>query len=260
MRFHVVSDVHGATDDLAKAAAGADVFVCLGDLLLYLDYDAPAEGAFAEVFGAEIATEYIRLRTAKRFAEARALTAKAWDERTNGADESQRRDIFVAIIERQYAELFAAMPEPAVLTYGNVDVPIFWKKYLKPGHRVLDGEITEIDGVRIGMVGGGLKSPYTTPNEITAEEYAEKVARLEPVDVLFTHIPPAVPELTFDVVARRFEVGSVALREYILDTQPQFALFGHVHQPLAARMRLGRTECLNVGHFRSRRTPFVLDV
>ncbi|MEI6624535.1 MAG: metallophosphoesterase family protein, partial [Actinomycetes bacterium] len=46
----------------------------------------------------------------------------------------------------------------------------------------------------------------------------------------------------------------------IRDLQPRYSLFGHVHQPLASRMRIGRTECINVGHFRSTRVPFVLDI
>jgi Icc-related predicted phosphoesterase len=41
-------------------------------------------------------------------------------------------------------------------------------------------------------------------------------------------------------------------------TQPRYALFGHVHQPLVSRIRLGRTECINVGHFRATGQPFVL--
>jgi hypothetical protein len=35
-------------------------------------------------------------------------------------------------------------------------------------------------------------------------------------------------------------------------------LFGHVHQPLARRVRVGRTECINVGHFRATGQPYVL--
>jgi Icc-related predicted phosphoesterase len=45
----------------------------------------------------------------------------------------------------------------------------------------------------------------------------------------------------------------------IRETQPQYVLFGHVHQPLARRMRIGRTECVNVGHFRARGAPYVLE-
>ena len=39
------------------------------------------------------------------------------------------------------------------------------------------------------------------------------------------------------------------------ETQPRYALFGHVHQPLARRVRIGRTECVNVGHFRATGMP-----
>ena len=45
----------------------------------------------------------------------------------------------------------------------------------------------------------------------------------------------------------------------IRDTQPRYVLFGHVHQPLVRRTRIGRTECVNVGHFRGRGTPHVVE-
>jgi Icc-related predicted phosphoesterase len=79
------------------------------------------------------------------------------------------------------------------------------------------------------------------------------------VDVLCCHIPPAVPELTYDVVSRQFERGSEAALGVIRAKQPRYMLFGHVHQPLCARMRVGRTECVNVGHFQGTQTPYVLE-
>ena len=45
---------------------------------------------------------------------------------------------------------------------------------------------------------------------------------------------------------------------WIRDTQPDIVLFGHVHHPLAQRTRIGRTECVNVGHFRGTGTPYAL--
>jgi Icc-related predicted phosphoesterase len=84
------------------------------------------------------------------------------------------------------------------------------------------------------------------------------VAAIGPVDVLCAHIPPDLPELLFDTVAERMEVGSTALLDAIKVTQPRYALFGHVHQPLVSRVRIGRTECVNVGHFRATGQPFVL--
>jgi len=150
------------------------------------------------------------------------------------------------------------MPQPAYLTYGNVDIPPFWADYLRPGHTVLDGQVAEIGGLRFGFVGGGLISPMNTPYELDEETYAAKVAALGEVDVLCAHIPPAVPELCYDVVARRFEYGSAAILEHVRATQPRMVLFGHVHQPLVRRARIGRTECVNVGHFRGTRRPFSL--
>jgi len=260
MRVHIVSDVHGAVDDLARAGDGSDLFICLGDLLLYLDYADPSQGAFAEVFGADLAHDYIRLRLAKRFDEARALTASAWERTSGSNDPAARMEFFSSIIRDQYAKIFAALPEPSLFTFGNVDVPALAEPFIRSGQQLLDGQVTYIDGISFGFVGAGLPSPYRTPNEVSIADFDAKVASLGAVDVLCTHIPPAIPDLTFDVVARRFEVGSSSIRDLIQATSPKYALFGHVHQPLADRYRIGRTECLNVGHFRSRRVPFVLDI
>ena len=259
MRLHIASDVHGAAAELARAADDADVFVCLGDLILFLDYDDPGRGIFADLFGEEHARAYIDLRTANRFDEARAVSAQAW-ERLGVHTAEEKHALMTAMVKTQYEELFAAMPTPALLTYGNVDLPMLWGDYLREGHRLVDAEVVEVDGQRWGFVGGGLTSPMRTPYELSPDQYAAKIASLGPVDVLFTHIPPAIPELVYDVAARRFEIGSHALAEYIREYQPRYHLFGHVHQPLVARRRIGHTECVNVGHFHGRGRPFVLDL
>src|ERR1700746_3178131 len=144
MRVHVVSDVHGMADALKKAGDGADMLICLGDMLLFLDYADHTQGIFAELYGAEHAKEYIDLRTARRVDEARALTAGI-AARLTSARGAHRRTLTEQAIRRQYAALFEALAEPAYLTYGNVDVPRMWNGYLKPGHHVVDG----------GRVGGG---------------------------------------------------------------------------------------------------------
>ena len=253
MRVHVVSDVHGRADALADAGRGADALICLGDLLLFLDYADNGQGIFADLFGAEATRVYVELRTAGRFDEARELSARLLAQR----DQSPA-SLFETAMARQYAELFGALPEPAYLTYGNVDVPRMWERYTKPGHHVLDGGTVELDGWRFGFVGGGLKSAYRTPYEMSEEEFRAKIEAVGEVDVLCTHIPPAVPELLYDTVARRLEKGSVALLEAIRTIRPRYSIFGHVHQPLAHRTRIGVTECLNVGHFRATGAPCVL--
>ena len=253
MRVHVVSDVHGRADALARAADGADALICLGDLLLFLDYADHGQGIFADLFGEQAASTYVELRTAKKFDEAREFSTRLLADRPES-----RSALFEAAMARQYAELFDALPEPAYLTYGNVDVPRMWDRYIKPGHRVLDGGTVELDGWTFGFVGGGLKSVYRTPNEMSEEEFRAKIEAVGKVDVLCTHIPPAVPELLYDTVARRMEKGSAALLDAIKATRPRYSIFGHVHQPLARRTRIGVTECLNVGHFRATGAPFVL--
>lgn len=255
MRIHVVSDVHGRAEALARAGDGADALVCLGDLILFIDYEDHGQGIFAELFGQQNADHFIGLRTQKRFDEARRFSAEMW-----GSLEGDPRLHIEQAVRRQYAELFAAMPAPAYLTYGNVDIPRMWPDFLRDGHQVLDGEVIDLGGLRFGFVGGGLRTEYRTPNEVDDDVYAAKVAAVGAVDVLCCHIPPAVPELLYDTVARRFERGSEAVLAAIRETQPRYVLFGHVHQPLARRARIGRTECVNVGHFRASGTPYVLTV
>lgn len=259
MRVHIVSDVHGAVDAVSRAAEGSDYFVCLGDLILFLDYDDPENGIYAELFGTDYAKTYIELRTANRFEEAREFSAVAWS-RIGVTNPQERWATLEAKVHEQYQRMFAAMPRPAFMTYGNVDVPSLWASYLHLDHRVLDGEVIEVQGQRWGFLGGGLVSPMRTPYELEPEMYAQKLADMGPVNVLFTHIPPLHELLNYDVVARRFEVGSAAISAYLLKYQPRYHFFGHVHQPLKSRLRFGRTESINVGHFHSRQTPFVIDL
>ncbi|MFF3287472.1 metallophosphoesterase [Streptomyces sp. NPDC003023] len=253
MRVNVVSDVHGNARDLATAGDGADALICLGDLVLFLDYADHSRGIFPDLFGVENADLIVELRTARRFEDARELGRRLWAEL--GMD---KETAIEAAVRRQYAEMFTAFPTPTYATYGNVDIPALWHEYARPGTTVLDGERVEIGGLVFGFVGGGLRTPMRTPYEISDEEYAAKVEAIGEVDVLCSHIPPDVPELTYDTVARRFERGSRALLDAVRRTRPRYALFGHVHQPLARRMRVGATECVNVGHFASAGRPFSL--
>lgn len=248
----MVSDVHGNAADLARAGEGADALICLGDLVLFLDYADHSRGIFPDLFGAENAGILVELRTARRFEEAREFGARLWA----GLD---RTAAIEAAVRKQYAELFAAFPTPTYATYGNVDIPALWPEYAGPGTTVLDGERVEIGGRVFGFVGGGLRTPMRTPYEVDDEEFADKIERLGEVDVLCSHIPPDVPELCYDTVARRFERGSQALLAAIHRVRPRYALFGHVHQPLSQRSRIGATECVNVGHFASTGRPWALE-
>lgn len=102
-RVHVVSDVHGNTEALARAGEGADALICLGDLVLFLDYADHSRGIFPDLFGVENADRIVELRTARRFEEAREFGRRLWD----GLD---RERLIEGAVRRQYAEMFAAFP------------------------------------------------------------------------------------------------------------------------------------------------------
>jgi Icc-related predicted phosphoesterase len=260
MRVHVVSDVHGNADALARAGEGADALVVLGDLLDFVDYHDYSKGILGQVFGPAKVAVFAELR------RNRQTTGLATYARTLWAGLDNAADVVESAIRDQYATLFAAMTAPTYATPGNVDVPALWPEYAHNGIHVLDGQTAEVGDLTFGFVGGALLAPGATlrrtgvwvPYLRTLADYDRSVAALGRVDVLCSHIPPALPELSYDVVARRPEFSSTSLLAAIHRYRPLWSVFGHVHQPLAARMRIGRTECVNVGHFKRTGAPYVL--
>ncbi|AHH95356.1 metallophosphoesterase [Kutzneria viridogrisea] len=260
MRVHVVSDVHGNSEALARAGEGADALFVLGDLLDFVDYHDYSGGIMGAVFGPENVARFAEYRKGRRNAEAVAFVRSLW------AGLGGQAEVVREAVREQYKRLFSAMTAPTYATPGNVDDPSLWPEFAGAGVTVLDGQTTEVGGLRVGFVGGALLPPGAEvrrngvwqPYLRFDEDMVDPLAALGEVDVLCTHVPPAVPELTYDVVARRPEIGSVALLETIRRTRPRWSLFGHVHQPLSRRVRLGSTECVNVGHFQRTGTPYVL--
>jgi Icc-related predicted phosphoesterase len=261
VRVHVVSDVHGNVDALARAGDGADALVVLGDLIDFVDYHDHSRGILGAVFGPEKVAVFAKLRRERRHHEIAAYARSLWDSLADPAA------VVEEAVREQYAKIFAAMPAPTYATPGNVDVPDLWPEYAGESVRVCDGEVVDIGGLRFGFVGGGLLAPNVVRRKRGAAfrpylrsdaDFADAVRALPDLDVLCSHVPPDVPELTYDVVARRFEFGSTGLLERIQTHAPRWALFGHVHQPLTPRMRLTRTECANVGHFQRTERPYVL--
>lgn len=260
MRVHVVSDVHGNAEALARAGEGADALIVLGDLLDFVDYHDHSRGILGRLFGAERVSVFAKLRRERHHTETAAYARSLWASLDNAADAVENA------IREQYAELFGAMTAPTYATPGNVDVPALWPEFTGTHVRALDGEVAEIGGLRFGFVGGALRPAGTTPRRTgvwrpylrLAEDYDQGVAALRDVDVLCTHIPPDVPVLLYDVQARRPEMGSAAALRLIREQRPRWSLFGHVHQPLAPRARVGATDCINVGHFKRTERAHVL--
>lgn len=260
MRVHVVSDVHGNVEALARAGDGADALLVLGDLVDFVDYRDPNRGILGRVLGPEVSRRFGEIRTNGRPGELMEYARHAWSTVPDPPA------VVADAVREQYAELFAAMSAPTWAIPGNVDQPDLWPEFLREGIVAADGQVVTLGGVRFGFVAGAPLPPGVAPrrggpwkpNMLRFEEFEAAAARLGTVDVLCSHVPPAVPDLTYDVVSRRAESSSPALLDVCVRDRARAALFGHVHQPLAARARVGRTECVNVGHFRRTGVPYVL--
>ncbi len=252
MPIYVVSDLHGAPDELKKAVPEGATLLLLGDLLNFIDYTTMT-GILTEVFSVEAVEQVLDLRASGDFEEAR----KVMRARAVGREEEIRSEIGTRILE-QYERVFAALPDPTYLVFGNVDQPAIAENFAAstPAVRRPDGQVVSLEGERFGFVGGGLPTPLHVAGEISEEEMRAKVEGLGECDVLCSHVPPAVPELCYDTLTRNQEQGSKDLLDYIMDVQPRRHYFGHVHQPLVSSMYIGRTLCVNVGYFRACKRAF----
>lgn len=252
MTVKVISDLHSATGALKDQVAPTDTLLLLGDLVNLIDY-ATTEGILVEVYGRETVLDIIELRAQRRFEEARKRMA----ERREGL-EQEMKEKFTQAMTRAYEEVFSVLPETTYMIMGNVDSPTLVKD-LAPAHiEFPDGKVVEINGYRVGFVGGGLPTPLQVQGEIEEEEFNRKIDQLGPVEVICSHMPPAVPEMNFDILANRAEQGSSRLLEYIRDVQPAKALFGHIHHPLVSSKHIGKTHVVNCGYFRRTRRALSL--
>jgi Icc-related predicted phosphoesterase len=244
MTVKVVSDLHSAVDALAREVHEDDTLLLLGDLINIIDYGA-MDGILVDVFGADTVTEVVGLRAQRRFDDARALM-----QRIRHGREAEVAAKFQALIREGYRQVREALPHRAYVILGNVDSPALAGELDRPGVEMVDGRVVEIEGLRVGFLGGGLPTPLRVAGEIPEEEYDAKVDTLGQVDVVCSHVPPDLPELTYDTVARRRERGSARLLEYVREVQPLRVFFGHIHQPLLSSTHLGRTHLINAGYFR----------
>jgi Icc-related predicted phosphoesterase len=253
MRVTAISDLHGAVEHLPAVSKECDALLVLGDLINVLDYRR-MEGILVDVFGREPVARAAQLRSEGRFDEARA------EIRSGVADPDESRGRFTELARLEYQRVFEALPDHSYVTFGNVDIPEMLRELKPDAISFLDGETVQLGTWTFGFVGGGVRTPLAIPGEVPEDEYDAKLSRLGAVDVVCTHMPPRLPWYTYDVVAKKFEPGSVGLIGYIQEHHPRYALFGHVHQPLIERGTIGSTDLVNVGHFQGHGRGFTLDV
>jgi Icc-related predicted phosphoesterase len=246
----LVSDIHGAFPALGRVAASGETLLILGDLINFVDYRT-TDGIIGEIFGSEFVSQVAKARGRGDLDTNRKL----WMRHAAGREDEVRARV-VELVAEQYGQCREALAAAhGYVTYGNVDWPDLLRGVLPPGCRFVDGEAVVIEGVTVGFVGGGAPTVIQARGEVTDELMESKLAGIGDVEVLCSHLPPAVTPLHTDVVTGRPEPASRPLLDYIRRVGPRFHYFGDVHQPQATTWRIGTTKCVNVGYFRATGRP-----
>jgi Icc-related predicted phosphoesterase len=241
-----ISDVHDSPGALARLVQLGEEIVILGDLVNLTDYRT-GEGAVASVMGQEFATRSSAARALGDYGAMRSL----WTQEAGASREELRHRIGVELADQYRKAAEALKGGRGFVIHGNVDRPAALQEALPDTFRYVHGEVVESDGLRLGFVGGGVQTPLQADGEVSDKEMSEILAAIGPVDILCTHVAPAITPLRRDVVTGREERGSDPVRDYLLGHQPRYHLFGDVHQPQASIWRVGRTRCMNAGYFRA---------
>ena len=92
------------------------------------------------------------------------------------------------------------------------------------GITVLEDAIEECDGVIIGSIGH---------NDMIAQEDIPK-----DIDILVTHYPP------YGILDEG--MGSTEIMNFVLNSQPKYHLFRHIHSTSGQKIIFGNTTCVNI--------------
>lgn len=250
----LVSDVHGEFEALSQLARSGETLLILGDLINLLDYRT-REGIITDVLGPGFGAEVAGHRASGDYDAMR----RAWKSMVGARREEVRAAIEIRVQEEYEKCRQALSVARGFVTYGNVDTPRLLRSSLPPGMRFMDGEWADVEGWRVGFVGGGVSTPVGAAGEVSDEEMEAKLAALGPVEVLCSHLPPAVDPLRTDVITGRNERSSQPILDYLRRHRPRLHFFGDVHQPQATTWRVGPTICRNVGYFRATRRAVKLE-
>ncbi|RKF16273.1 serine/threonine protein phosphatase [Roseovarius spongiae] len=153
---------------------------------------------------------------------------------------NMRRDLADALA------LLDGISAPMVLVPGNAESADELRAAAPGGARVLHGEGTEVDGLRLFGLGYGVPvTPFGAWScDLPEEEAARMLAPCSRADILVTHSPP---KGVADRTSAGQSVGSTAIHAAIERIQPQLALCGHIHDSWGQGGLIGRTKVRNLG-------------
>ncbi|MBN2223613.1 MAG: metallophosphatase family protein [Deltaproteobacteria bacterium] len=243
-------DIHGEFDALRDLVSGDDTLFIAGDLLNFMDFTDITKGILYHAFTPEELAEGL-----KEYARGN-LDRVREGIREISTPGHHRYERVRPLIEDSYERLSRGLSGNTYILFGNDDYPQILKAKLDGKARIVESGIVRAGGLSIGLVSGMPEGDHTIglAGEIPADTFRQRIFSLGPVDIIVTHIPPKVPELTYDVIAKRQEPSSDALLDYIDHYRPTYAFFGHVHNPKQKSMRIGATTAVNLGFFKKTRT------
>lgn len=142
--------------------------------------------------------------------------------------------------------MLAGITAPLVMVPGNAESIEELREAAPKGAHVLHGEGTEIGGLRLFGLGGGVPvTPFGPWSwDLTEAQAAGLLATCAGADILIAHSPPkGVADVTSDGAS----VGSTAIREAIGRVRPRLALCGHIHDSWGTEGTIGTTRVVNLG-------------
>ncbi len=126
---------------------------------------------------------------------------------------------------------------------GNFELPTILNIACKENSWTdLHGKSFNINGIIIGGCGGALKGPFNTPYELSEDEFRHILSKIGEVDILVTHTPPkGIVDYT-----NGLNIGSEAIRDFIIEKKPKLNLCGHVHENGGKEELFNNTKVMNI--------------
>jgi len=140
------------------------------------------------------------------------------------------------------AEILSPVKDVLFIVPGNNELPEHLRELFP---HAVHGRVAEFMGLRIGGIGGSPRTPWNTLFEWD-EEYAYGLLEgLGEVDIFVAHAPPRGTGLAR--TASGVDAGSEAIRWYVEQYQPEYAVVGHIHERAGTVERVGKTVVFNPG-------------
>ena len=134
---------------------------------------------------------------------------------------------------REAIKTFRIHSETIYCISGNMDLPVHDELYSELGIS-LNGNGIILNNIGFFGVSASPHSPLHTPYEISEEEISRRILlgyekiSVAMVKILVSHTPPFGTKT--DIIHSGIHVGSMAVREFIEEKQPDIVICGHIHE------------------------------